>query len=99
MLPRSGGGRLCRNIRSAGRGRASENSGMDWPHIGAELDTHGCAILPALLSLAGIANRWNEALGDATRFPAELAEYLEQCHAAGQAKPTPLLLQYGAGDY
>jgi len=49
--------------------------------------------------LAAIANRWNAQLGLPVRYPAEHAEYLARCHAAGQAKPTPLLLQYGAGDY
>ncbi len=49
--------------------------------------------------LAAIANRWNEAMGIATRYPAAHAEYLARCHQAGQVKPTPLLLQYGAGDY
>jgi len=49
--------------------------------------------------LAAVANRWNEALGSAVRYPATHAEYLERCRAAGQTKPTPLLLQYGAGDY
>ena len=49
--------------------------------------------------LAGIANRWNEAMGIAVRYPEEHAAYLARCHKAGQAKPTPLLLQYGAGDY
>jgi hypothetical protein len=49
--------------------------------------------------LARIANGWQAALGLAERYPEEHAEYLARCHAAGQVKPTPLLLQYGAGDY
>ena len=49
--------------------------------------------------LAEIANRWNEALGIDLRYPPTHAAYLERCHKAGQAKPTPLLLKYAAGDY
>jgi hypothetical protein len=49
--------------------------------------------------LAPIANRWSEALGSDRRFPAAHEEYLAQCHAAGQLRPTPLLLRYGPGDY
>jgi len=49
--------------------------------------------------LARIANRWNEALRLDVRYPATHAGYLERCHAAGQCKPTPLLLSYGEGDY
>jgi hypothetical protein len=44
--------------------------------------------------LAAIASRW-----EGVEFPREHAEYLARCHGAGQTRPTPLLLQYGAGDY
>jgi hypothetical protein len=49
--------------------------------------------------LAPIANRWNERMGIDTRYPAQHEAFLDLCHAAGQVRPTPLLLQYGAGDY
>jgi hypothetical protein len=49
--------------------------------------------------LAAVANRWNEELGVAKRFPPTLQAWLRQCHAGGQKRPTPLLLRYGPGDY
>ncbi|MGQ0661797.1 2OG-Fe(II) oxygenase [Sphingosinicella sp.] len=49
--------------------------------------------------LAPIANRWHERMGLEARFPDDIAAYLDCCHAAGQERPTPLLLRYGAGDY
>jgi len=49
--------------------------------------------------LAPIANRWNEALRVDVRYPVTHAKFLERCHNAGQRRPTPLLLQYGEGDY
>ena len=49
--------------------------------------------------LAVVANRWAAALGHPAGFPARHADYLARCHAAGQARPTPLLLRYGPGDY
>ena len=59
------------------------------------------AVLRAALypPLAEIANRWNQAMAIDLRYPREHASYLARCREAGQAKPTPLLLQYGAGDY
>jgi hypothetical protein len=49
--------------------------------------------------LAPIADRWNERMGVARRYPPEHADYLAECHEAGQRRPTPLLLRYGPGDY
>jgi hypothetical protein len=49
--------------------------------------------------LAGVANHWAEVLGEDRRFPADLDDMLARCHAAGQVRPTPLLLTYGPGDY
>jgi hypothetical protein len=64
--------------------------------------------LPALVAelrsalyarLAGIANRWNHALNNPVRYPPEHEAFLARCREAGQNRPTPLLLEYGPGDY
>ena len=49
--------------------------------------------------LAPFANRWHERLRFEPRFPARLDAYMARCHAAGQQRPTPLILKYQAGDY
>jgi uncharacterized protein len=55
---------------------------------------------PALYArLSGVANRWNEAMGIDIRYPDRHESFLKRCHQAGQTRPTPLLLQYEAGDY
>ncbi|MEO8628581.1 MAG: 2OG-Fe(II) oxygenase [Betaproteobacteria bacterium] len=63
------------------------------PDIVAELRG---AIYPRL---APIANRWNAAMRIDVQFPDEHALFVARCHAAGQLRPTPLLLQYGVDDY
>jgi len=147
--------------RSAGTARRSRREpdaaarvdAFDWTRAGEELDSFGCAVLPALLSpaecravsrmygddahfrsrvvmsrhgfgrgeykyfthplpppvpelraalyrrLAPTANRWNDALGAPERFPPTHEQFLERCRAAGQTRPTPLLLRYETGDY
>jgi uncharacterized protein len=54
------------------------------------------AVYPHLVPLA---NRWNNAMGIDVRYPEKHAHFIERCHQAGQVRPTPLLLQYGADDY
>src|ERR1700692_4829578 len=49
--------------------------------------------------LRGVGNRWNEAMGTVIRYHEGHDAFLKRCHAAGQNRPTPLLLQYGEGDY
>src|SRR5262245_51210619 len=54
------------------------------------------ALYPQLVPMA---NRWHEAMGLPVRFPAGHEAFIARCRAAGQTLPTPLLLQYAAGDY
>jgi uncharacterized protein len=63
------------------------------PEIVSELRT---ALYPRL---APVANRWNQAMGIDVHYPKKHAEFIQHCHSAGQLRPTPLLLQYGPGDF
>jgi hypothetical protein len=63
------------------------------PAVVAELRT---TLYPRLVP---VANRWNESMGIDTRYPDAHADFLKKCHDAGQRRPTPLLLQYGQGDF
>ena len=67
--------------------------GYPLPELVASLRS---ALYPRLVP---IANSWNERMGMARRYPPVHAEFLGECAASGQSRPTPLLLQYGAGDF
>jgi hypothetical protein len=144
---------IARRAVGAAAGIAVHVAGLDWQAIGDELNAHGYAILPGMLTaeecaamaaqyaqpqlfrsrvvmsqhgfgsgeyqyfryplpstisalrnalygpLAHIANRWHELMDLPDRFPAEHTDFLARCHATGQQRPTPLLLQYAEGDY
>ncbi len=63
------------------------------PEVIGDLRT---ALYPRLVPTA---NRWNEAMGIAVRYPDAHPDFIARCHHAGQTRPTPLLLQYGEGDF
>jgi hypothetical protein len=72
----------------------------EYKYFARPLPSHVQALREALYPrLAPAANRWSEALREPSRFPPTHPEFLERCRAAGQTRPTPLLLRYGPGDY
>jgi len=139
--------------KRASRSAESRVAAHDWRGIVSDLNAHGCAVMPGLLTaeectdvaslypheeyfrshvimarhgfgkgeyryfkyplpdlieglrsalyprLATVANDWNEKMDVAQRYPADHAAFLKRCHDEGQVRPTPLLLQYGPGDF
>jgi uncharacterized protein len=109
-LPRLLGRDTCRNIaasyddHSKFRSRvvmASHGFGRgEYRYFAYPLPFDLAALRAELYSaLTPLANQWNERLTVEARFPGAHREFLARCHAAGQTRPTPLLLQYGVDDY
>jgi uncharacterized protein len=72
----------------------------EYKYFGYPLPDEIAALREALYArLAPVANAWSEALSAETRYPDTLETYLDRCHAAGQTRPTPLLLRYEEGGY
>jgi hypothetical protein len=78
---------------------------QDWTALTAELDDYGCAQTGPILGpafyrqLLPVARDWAGRLGDPAPWPDDFEDWLAVCHAAGQDKPTPILLRYTAGDW
>jgi len=72
----------------------------EYKYFGYPLPTLVDALRRALYPrLVPVANHWRRSLGQRGRLPERLDDFLSRCHAAGQRRPTPLVLRYGAGDY
>ncbi len=84
--------RIVMEQRAYGRGEY-QYFGYPLPPMIADLRS---ALYPPL---AAVANEWKRLLGQDDPYPASLAAYLDQCHAAGQTRPTPLLLRYETGGF
>jgi uncharacterized protein len=88
-----------KNFRSRVMGRHGFGRG-EYKYFAYPLPELIAELRPALYArLRDVANRWNEAMGIDIRYPEGHDAFLKRCHAAGQTRPTPLLLQYGADDY
>jgi uncharacterized protein len=76
---------------------------LDWQQIVNDLDSYGCAVAKGALTpeecheLSSCYE--SQIMKIDVRYPATHAAFLEQCHRAGQVRPTPLLLQYDEGDF
>jgi hypothetical protein len=93
LYPREDGFRSRVVMARHGFGRGEYKYFSELPPLVAGLRT---GLYPRL---APVANGWNAAMGLPRRYPPDLAAFLVECHAAGQVRPTPLLLRYGPGDY
>jgi hypothetical protein len=72
----------------------------EYKYFGYPLPDPVAALRAALYPpLAAVANAWRSTLGQTELFPDTLDAYLARCHAAGQTRPTPLLLRYGPGGF
>jgi hypothetical protein len=72
----------------------------EYKYLAAPLPPPVRALREALYPpLSAIANRWMEALGEEVRYPERLGAFLDRCRAAGQSRPTPLILRYREGGY
>lgn len=100
----------CRSLAALypDEGRFRSRVVMQRHHFGSGEYKYFAYPLPKIISdlrpvfysrLVPTANRWYSAMSVDIRFPAQHADYLARCHAAGQVRPTPLLLKYGSDDY